>query len=97
MKQITAKELLKKYGKECQCTLLDVREDYEYEEDHIEGAKLLPLGELQFRMDEIPKGKPVFVICRSGSRSAYATMMLSQLGYDAYIVAGGMMAFRGGW
>lgn len=93
-KQITANELKKKFTKTCKCTLLDVREKYEWQEDHIEGAKLIPLAELQSRVNEIPKENPVMCICRSGSRSMYATMMLSQAGFDAYNVTGGMMAYR---
>lgn len=49
--------------------IIDVREPYEYEEMHIKGSKLIPMGELFGRMDEIDWAKEVVFICRSGSRS----------------------------
>jgi len=45
--------------------LLDVREQWEYDEAHIPGVTLLPLGEVAGRLDEIPRDKEVIVICRS--------------------------------
>ncbi len=93
-KEITIAELKKHLKNPQEVTLLDVREKDEYDEDHIEGVQLIPLGHLQTKLDKIPKDKPVMCICRSGSRSMYATMMLSQAGFDAYNVTGGMMAYR---
>ena len=53
--------------------LLDVREPYEYAEGHIDGARLLPLGELGRRLNELPQDREILVICRSGNRSGTAT------------------------
>ena len=56
--------------------VLDVREPDEWAQAHIPGATLIPLGELQTRVNELPKDQPVLVYCRSGNRSAgaYDTM-----------------------
>jgi rhodanese-related sulfurtransferase len=74
-------------------TLLDVREDDEWAAGHAPGAKHIPLGELTTRVDELaelPDDQPLYVICRSGGRSARATAWLNATGWDAVNVAGGM-------
>src|ERR1700674_1641834 len=68
---------------------LDVRNPDEYEAGHVPGAKLIPLGELAARQDEIPDGDPLYVICASGVRSLTATTALVGAGYHAVSVAGG--------
>lgn len=72
---------------------LDVREDDEWQAGHIEGARHIPLGELSRRVDELPKGRPIVAVCRSGSRSAAAVRGLRQLGYDAENLDGGVTAW----
>lgn len=74
--------------------LLDVREESEYASGHIPGATLIPLGQLQSRLSEIPKDKTVVAVCRSGNRSGQATTLLRQQGFDAYNMAGGMNAWQ---
>ncbi len=61
--------------------LIDVREESEYNEGHIAGAKLIPIGEFASRIGEIDKTKPVLVYCLSGPRSAEAAQVLAQSGY----------------
>ena len=73
--------------------ILDVREDYEWEEGHIDGAQHLPLGDLPARYGEVPLDVDVYVICRSGGRSARATEWLNLNGFDAINVKGGMGAW----
>lgn len=76
--------------------LLDVRELYEFDEVHAPGSKLIPLGELEYRLNEIRgyTGKPVVIICRSGRRSARAAEVLGKLGFtDVHNVSGGMLAW----
>jgi len=65
-------------------TLLDVRsaEEYNGPDGHVAGSLLLPLPELEQRSGEIPTGKPVVVVCHSGSRSALATQQLLKAGLD---------------
>lgn len=70
-------------------TLLDVRNPDEYEEKHVAGALLIPLGELGDRLDEVPKAKPLYVICAAGGRSLRAAQALASEGFDALSVAGG--------
>ena len=70
-------------------TLLDTRTEGEYRRGHIEGFRNIPVDELRQRIDEIEKGKPVYVICQSGLRSYIATRILEGYGFEAYNFAGG--------
>lgn len=70
-------------------TLLDVRTTGEYRSGHIEGFQNIPVDELRKRLDEVKKGKPVYVICQSGLRSYIACRILAGNGFDAYNFAGG--------
>lgn len=70
--------------------LLDVREDYEWATGHVPGATHISLGELSQRAAEIPRDQAVYVICRSGHRSAQAAQALTGAGWQAINVAGGM-------
>jgi molybdopterin-guanine dinucleotide biosynthesis protein A/rhodanese-related sulfurtransferase len=73
--------------------VLDVRQPDEYEAGHVPGAVLVPLDQLAGRQDELPKDRPLLVICKSGARSAAAVGALTGAGYDATNVAGGTMAW----
>jgi rhodanese-related sulfurtransferase len=70
--------------------LLDVREAYEWAAGHVPDAVHIPLGELGARAGEVPSDDTVYVICRSGNRSAYAAAALNGAGWTAVNVAGGM-------
>jgi rhodanese-related sulfurtransferase len=70
--------------------LLDVREDDEWAAGHAPDARHIPLGQLAARAGEIPQGSQVYVICRSGHRSARAAQALNGAGWQAINVAGGM-------
>ena len=75
--------------------LLDVREQWEYDEGHIPGVTLLPLGEVPARMSEIPTDKEVIVTCRSGNRSGQAVDFLRQNGFDnVHNMQGGIVAWE---
>jgi len=75
--------------------LLDVRQDWEYEELHIPGASLIPLPELPDRMGEIETDKPTLVYCASGGRSAAAANLLVGQGIrDVSNMLGGMMSWK---
>lgn len=73
--------------------VIDVREPEEYVAGHVAGAYLIPLGEVVARLDEVPTGEPVYVICQSGGRSLKAAQFLRASGYDATSVAGGTKAW----
>jgi rhodanese-related sulfurtransferase len=70
--------------------LLDVREDDEWAAGHVPQARHIPLGQLGSRAAEVPQDADVYVICRSGHRSARATQALNGAGWHALNVAGGM-------
>lgn len=70
--------------------LLDVREDDEWAAGHVPGATHIPLGQLGARATEVPRNTKIYVICRSGARSARAAFALVGSGWDAVNVAGGM-------
>jgi rhodanese-related sulfurtransferase len=73
--------------------LLDVRENDEWAAGRAPGAVHVPMTEIAQRLDEVPEGDPVYVICRSGGRSARVTAYLNQQGWDSVNVAGGMGAW----
>ncbi|HEY2644971.1 MAG TPA: rhodanese-like domain-containing protein [Galbitalea sp.] len=74
--------------------LLDVREQDEWDRGHAPQAHLIPMGEINGRIDEIPDNVPLVVICHSGYRSWQVTKALVEAGYDAVNVAGGMEAWQ---
>ncbi len=75
--------------------LIDVREQWEYDELHIPGAVLIPLGELPNRVSEIPVDRDVYVHCRMGGRSARAVDYLRTFGHPrSYNVTGGIEAWN---
>jgi len=97
VKDITAEEA-KKYldthaaGK---YNLVDVRQDWEYEEFHLPGAKFVPLPELPDRMGEIDPHKPTIVYCAAGARSAAAAKLLAGQGFhDVNNMLGGISAWK---
>lgn len=73
--------------------VVDVREPGEYVGGHVPGATLVPMGELPSRLLELPKDKPVYVICASGNRSLSMTSFLIRAGHEAYSVIGGTGAW----
>lgn len=73
--------------------VLDVRQPEEWTDQHIDGATLIPLSELDARVDELPRDRSIVVLCRSGSRSGMATEALRAAGFDAANLEGGMIAW----
>ncbi len=73
--------------------LLDVREEDEWAAGYAPSARHIPLGELGARAAEIPQDQAVYVICRSGGRSARAAQALTGAGWQAVNVAGGMQSW----
>jgi rhodanese-related sulfurtransferase len=62
--------------------LVDVREPYEYDLCHLEGARLLPLEQLPARMGELDKGQEIVVYCHVGARSTQAVAFLRRSGFS---------------
>jgi len=73
--------------------IIDVRELHEYEEAHVPGVVLIPLGEVADRVDDFRHPGPVYLICRSGARSRRAAEYLETQGIEAINVAGGTRAW----
>ncbi len=77
--------------------LLDVREDHEWDDGHIEGARHIPMFSVPATLahdpgDLVPEA-PIVVVCAVGGRSAQVTAWLVQQGYNARNLAGGMQAW----
>ncbi len=73
--------------------LLDVREDDEWAAGHAPDARHVPMSQLTGRLDEVPAADPLYVICRSGHRSARVVAFLTRQGVSAVNVAGGMQSW----
>ncbi|MUG46498.1 hypothetical protein GNP95_16040 [Paenibacillus woosongensis] len=85
--KITAKDAI---------TILDVREPAEYAFGHIPGARSIPLGELELRVDELNPDEEVYVVCRTGSRSDLACQLLADKGFkQVKNVTPGMTDWKG--
>lgn len=95
MKQISAKEVEELLAAGKELNIIDVREVAEVQGGHIPGAKNIPLGLLDFRMNELSKSTPYIIVCLSGGRSSQATYFLESQGFDVTNMAGGMMAWAG--
>ncbi|WP_404450562.1 rhodanese-like domain-containing protein [Virgibacillus necropolis] len=94
MKEITTKDLALKLKNGKNISVIDVREDEEVAQGIIPGARHIPLGQIQDRLDEIPKGQHHFMVCRSGGRSGKACAFLIEKGYNVTNMAGGMLAWK---
>ena len=93
MNEITPQELKKLRDEKSDFVLIDVREDYEFEEANL-GGKHIPMGEVMARMQEIPRDKKVVVHCRSGKRSASVIQALEKQGYtNLFNLRGGILAW----
>jgi glyoxylase-like metal-dependent hydrolase (beta-lactamase superfamily II)/rhodanese-related sulfurtransferase len=78
--------------------LVDVREAAEFSGPlgHIQGARLIPIGELEARLGELERDQPIVTVCRSGARSAQATVILQKAGFERVAnLSGGMLRWRG--
>lgn len=76
--------------------ILDVREEAEFAFGHIDGAKSIPMGELDARLNELDKDQEVYVICRTGKRSDLAAKKLENNGFvNVYNVLPGMTSWSG--
>jgi rhodanese-related sulfurtransferase len=73
--------------------VLDVREPAEWKTGHIQGALHIPLAQLANRLPQLPSGKTIVTVCRSGHRSAVAARTLTRAGHDVLNLRGGMNAW----
>jgi adenylyltransferase/sulfurtransferase len=91
---ISVRELKRKMDKGEALTLIDVREPDEYEIAKIPGSRLIPLGELQQRVADLPRSGALIFQCHSGIRSARATQLAKDAGFEnVYNLEGGIDAW----
>jgi rhodanese-related sulfurtransferase len=90
---VSATEAQKKLSQKSKPFLLDVRQPEEFRSGHIAGAKMIPLGDLRARINELPKDKEILVVCRSGNRSMSAARQLTSAGFNVVNLRGGMIAW----
>ncbi|MBO9338570.1 MAG: rhodanese-like domain-containing protein [Chloroflexus sp.] len=94
-KEITVAQLKTMLDQNENFLLLDVRTPAEFVQDgRVAQSTLIPLQELEQRLNELPTDKPIVCICRSGNRSATACDLLRSRGYEAINVAGGIRAWK---
>lgn len=75
--------------------VIDVREQWEYDEGHIPGVTLIPMAEVPNRLSEIPTDKEVIVTCRSGNRSNQVATFLREQGYtNIHNMQGGILDWQ---
>ena len=75
--------------------VLDVREPSEWEEFHVANTTLIPLGQLEKRLSEVPRDREVVVICRSGNRSTTGRDILAKAGFTSVTsMSGGLLSWR---
>ena len=91
---ISVQELKRKMDAREAFELIDVREPFEFEIARIDGAKLIPLGEISERADELHREQTFIIHCHSGRRSAQAVRLLKQRGFaNVYNLEGGIDAW----
>ena len=95
MKTIDAQEVQERLEAGEQLNIIDVREADEVAEGKIPEAVHIPLGLVEFRMNELDKNKEYFIVCHAGGRSARAVQFLDSQGYNVTNIAGGMLAWEG--
>ncbi|SFL55173.1 Rhodanese-related sulfurtransferase [Paenibacillus sp. 1_12] len=92
-KEITPQALVARMKKGEALTIVDVREPDEWDAGHVAGAKHIPLGQLQDRLDELDAKQETIMICRSGNRSGLACELLNEKGFDVVNMTGGLLAW----
>lgn len=91
---VSVQELKRKMDGGEAFTLVDVREPYEYEIAKIAGSRLIPLGELETRVSELPRTGTLVLQCHSGGRSEHAVRILQEAGFEnVYNLEGGIDAW----
>jgi rhodanese-related sulfurtransferase len=94
VKEISVSDLARMHDAAEDFLLLDVREPDEIKIASIPWATVIPMGEVPARVGELPKGKPIAVLCLVGGRSGRVTEYLNENGFpEAVNVAGGIRAW----
>lgn len=94
MKTMSVEEARALIGSAKDYSIVDVREPVEFSLGHLPGAKSIPLGQIESRLAEIPRDRPIVLLCKSGGRAARAQEKLTSAGFaDACVVTGGTDAW----
>jgi len=93
-RDISAEDARMMLQKDSRVYLLDVRTAGEYFQVRLDGAHLIPIGQLLQRVDELPKDRPILVYCTVGARSSQVVNYLARQGYpEVYNLRGGLSAW----
>ncbi|GAB6060563.1 rhodanese-like domain-containing protein [Desulfonatronum parangueonense] len=96
VKSIDAEQARKVLTEEPDLQIVDVRQPGEYEQGHIAGARLMPIGQLGDLVNELDVAKPTLVYCAIGGRSRVAAQMLAGKGFDKILnLSGGFKSWNG--
>jgi rhodanese-related sulfurtransferase len=95
MKQIMPNEVEELVSQKKDFSIIDVRETEEVAAGKIPGAVNIPLGLLEFRLQDLDKSKEYVIVCRSGGRSSMAANLLEDRGYKVINMTGGMNKWQG--
>lgn len=96
VESVTADEARQRLAQDHDLQILDVRQPGEYKQEHIPGATLLPMAELDNSLDKLDQHKPVLVYCAIGGRSRMAAQLLAGKGFDKVLnLKGGIKAWNG--
>lgn len=95
MKEITPREVQQLLADKQPINLIDVRETDEVESGKIPGITHIPLGLLEFKLQDLDKAKQYIMVCRSGGRSGRAVKLLEDHGFQVTNMVGGMKGWDG--
>lgn len=95
MKRMTTEEVNEYVNRHPDVSIIDVRETEEVKAGKIPGAVNIPLGLLEFRLQDIDRSKEHILVCRSGNRSGMAARLLDDKGFDVVNMDGGMLEWNG--
>ncbi|MGK7379147.1 rhodanese-like domain-containing protein [Planococcus sp. 1R117A] len=95
MNRMTIQEVQEYIENNKDASLIDVRETEEVKAGKIPGAVNIPLGLIEFRLQDIDKSKEHIMVCRSGNRSGQATRFLESQGFNVVNMDGGMLEWEG--
>ncbi|OGX61055.1 MAG: hypothetical protein A2189_00665 [Paenibacillus sp. RIFOXYA1_FULL_44_5] len=95
VKQTYSKDVVARLSNGEKLNIIDVREPDEWAWGHIKEAKLIPLGQIAGRLNELDKDAEIIVVCQSGGRSSMASEFLAEKGFNVVNMVGGMMGWVG--
>ncbi|KON68776.1 hypothetical protein AKG34_08200 [Peribacillus butanolivorans] len=95
MKEISPNEVNALLKGNSTINIIDVREVDEVKAGKIPNAMHIPLGLVEFRMQDLDKSKEYIMVCRSGGRSSMAAKLLENHGYKVLNMTGGMLEWNG--